>query len=222
MAQQAAEAKPPYVTFAAVAVEDRAATLTNGAYTTKDVDFAFITPAGSKDIIEREVKDWFENIEKQADEKRFPTSWVRAFKESYKAWKEGNELPIHGTPIKTWPVPSPAQRQNLLNLHVTTVEALAECNEDVIRRLGMGGRPLKQQASDWLAANSDSAGKLANEMTQLRSRLEALEAESETLRDQNRDLRAQVNLDKPEVEPAGAVAGGLLDASEPVAVRKPL
>ena len=65
---QVAEARPPYVTFEAVAVEDRAASIEAGYYKTRDVDFAFITPQGSKDRIERNVKDWFEQLEQQCQQ----------------------------------------------------------------------------------------------------------------------------------------------------------
>lgn len=67
-----AEARPPYVMFETRAVEDRAASLEKGHYVTRDVDYAIITPMGSKDRTERVIKEWFDQLQQQVAEGRFP------------------------------------------------------------------------------------------------------------------------------------------------------
>lgn len=183
--------RPPYVTFETRAEEDRAASIEQGAYATKDVDYAFITPAGSKDRIERRVAEWFENLQQQVGEGRFPREWFNAYKEAYAAWKADRELPEDGHPIKNWPVASPSQCKSLLDLHIRTVEDLAVANEETLGRLGMGGRGLKQRAVDWL--QSANAGKVSGEMQELREANSALTIRNQSLEDQMRTLQAQVD-----------------------------
>lgn len=182
--------RPAYVTFERRAVEDRQATLENGMYMSRDVDFALITPMGSKDRVERVVDEWFENLKQQAQEQRIPLEWVRAYKEAYAAWKEDREIPIDGHSVMNWAVLSPAQVKQLLDLRVRTVEDLAVANEETIARLGMGGRALKQRAVDFLA--SRDAGKVSGEMEKLRQENEALKIRNESIETQLAALQAQV------------------------------
>lgn len=164
---QVAEPRPPYVTFETRAVEDRDASLLAGHFVTKDVDFAVITPQGSKDRVERIVSEWFEALTQHVQEQRFPSEWLRAFREAYTAWKEGREIPTVGTPVLTWPVASPAQVRQLLDLKIRTVEDLAGANEETLGRLGMGGRALKDRAKAWLET-ANSVGKVSEEVAALR------------------------------------------------------
>lgn len=188
---QAVEARPPYVVFETKAIEDRQATIEAGYYKTKDVDFAIVTPQGSKDRIERNVKDWFEQVSQQVTENRFPQEWLTAYRSSYQAWKEGRELPVSGTSVMHWPVASPAQVKSLLDAKVRTVEDLAQANEETIGRLGMGGRALKEKAVNWLAV-AGSSGKMTEELAALQVKLREAEARNATLETQLRDLITEV------------------------------
>jgi hypothetical protein len=188
---QAAEARPPFVSFEAKAVEDREQTIATGYYQTKDVDYALITPQGSKDRIEREVNDWFINLRQQTAEGRFPAEWLRHFEGAYKAWKNGQELPLNGTPIKTWPALSPSQVKQILEVELRTVEDLAAANEETIMRLGMGGRALKDKAVSWLSAAS-TTGKAAEELAASRAAVSDMKLRNEALEKQVKDLAAQV------------------------------
>lgn len=189
---QAAEARPPYVTYETKAIEDRAATIEAGFYKTRDVDFAIVTPQGSKDRTERNVKEWFAQLEQMVQENRFPREWMTAFRGSYAAWKEGREIPVDGTSVMYWPVASPSQVKSLLDAKLRTVEDLAAANEESIHRLGMGGRALKDKAVAWLAAAS-GPGKVSEELTALRTQLEAATARNQLLETQLRELATQVS-----------------------------
>lgn len=187
---QQAEERPPYVAFETRAVEDRTASLAQGCPVTRDVDFAVITPAGSRDMIEREVSDWFVMLAGQVAEGRFSALWFDGYKRSFELWKQGQETPESGTPVKNWPMASPAEVKMLLELRVRTVEDLANANEETILRLGMGGRALKDRAAAYIKAVGPS--KIANEIAALRVELDNLRVRNETLEEQNQKLMAQV------------------------------
>lgn len=178
------EGRPAYVVFETHAEEDRQATLDAGHYVPKDVDYAFITPQGSKDRIPRQVQDWFANLEGEVQSGRLPEAWLASYKAKYKAWKEGSALPESGTPVVNWPAISPGQVKALQAAHLLTLEDLAVANEQAIAQLGMGGRQLKQRAIDWLAAAKDT-GKVAEEIS-------ALKAQNTDLAENNARLATQL------------------------------
>lgn len=189
---QKLEERPPYVRFEVRAEEDRQASLDAGHYVGKDVHYALITPMGSKDCIERKADEWFDKLKQDVSEGRCPREWLAAFKEVYKEWCEGREAPVDGTPITDWPPVSPSQVKTLLSLQVRTVEDLAAANEEVLGRIGMGGRALKQRAIDWLTS-SESAGKASGELSALKAANENLQARNEQLETQLKELAAKVD-----------------------------
>lgn len=188
---QAAEARPPFVSFELKAEEDRAASIEAGYYKTKEVAYALITPQGSKDRIERVATEWLANLAQMVQEERFPREWLRHFQESFRAWNEGKELPLNGTPILTWPVLSPGQVKSILEVNVKTVEDLAVANEETIMRLGMGGRALKEKAVSWLAAAA-GPGKTTEAMAAMKAELSDAKSRNETLEKQVKELAAKV------------------------------
>jgi len=189
---QKLEERPPYVRFEVRAEEDRQASLDAGHYVGKDVHYALITPMGSKDCIERKADEWFDKLKQDVSEGRCPREWLAAFKEVYKEWCEGREAPVNGTPITDWPPVSPSQVKTLLSLQVRTVEDLAAANEEVLGRIGMGGRALKQRAIDWLTS-SESAGKASGELSSLKAANENLQARNTQLEAQLKELVAKVD-----------------------------
>ena len=73
----------------------------------------------------------------------------------YERWKNGQEMPLNGTPIKTWSAISPAQIKNLIAIGILTVEDLANVNGEGLTRIGMGGQNLKKMATNWLETAAD-------------------------------------------------------------------
>jgi len=189
---QIAEARPAYVSFEVRADEDRDASIAAGHYVAKDVDYVLVTPMGSKDRIERIASEWLVKIQQDVTEGRLPREWSHAYQEAYKAWKAGCEVPLTGTAIENWPPASPAQIKMLRSLQLRTVEDLAAANEEVINRIGMGGRALKQRAVDWLASSAGS-GRISEELSALRAANEDLTARNKELADQLRTLVADVS-----------------------------
>lgn len=147
--------RPAYVRFERVAVEDKAASIREGRYVSKDVDFALVTPAYSKDCVEHKIDRWLLNLEKNVRDGRTPKEWADKWKESYKLWKNGQEAPPIGTPIRGWGIISPAQQEMVIHCNCLTVEDLAATNDEGKRRLGMGATELINKAKAWLASMKD-------------------------------------------------------------------
>lgn len=172
------EERPAYVVFEARPVTDKAASLEAGMNVSVDQDWALVTPPYSKDRVEQKVATWFSNLEFNAKNGRIPQAWVKKYHEQYDAWKKGQEIPLNGTPVKNWAIPSPAQTQNLLAAGMKTVEDLAICNDEGLRRLGMGGIELRNKAKAFLASASsvvEENAALKTEVEQLKGSLEAMQ-----------------------------------------------
>lgn len=178
--------RPPFVRFERRGAEDRNASIELGRYVEKDVDVALVTPPGSRDVMVHDVSDWLKNLQRNVAEGRMPEAWFDRYKDQYQRWRQGEELPLDGTPIKGWGVISPAQQKNLIGLNILTVEDLAKLNDEGIRRIGMGGVDLKHKANAWLRQLEDK-GLLTQEHA-------ALKAENKTLKDQLDSLTKQVEM----------------------------
>lgn len=182
---QQVDAKIPYIRFMLEAREDRNASIEAGHVVMKDVEMVSITSPGSKDCVVREVSAWLDSCKQNVDGGRLPQEWLDAYKRAYKYWKETGEIPESGTPLRNWPMITPAHAETLTNLNIRTVEQLAEATEEAISRIGMGGRALKERAANWLEASSGEAGKLT-------MRLEQAETERDQLADTVQQLADRV------------------------------
>jgi len=188
---EASEDRPPYVQFEIRSVEDRDASIKAGSYVGKDVHYAIVTPAGSRDRHEKQVDLWFATLSQAVGEGRFKAEWLDAYRKGYKMWLEGQEIPVEGTPIKNWAVPTPSQRERLLSLNIRTVEDLAKAPDDVVAQVGMGAVALRQRAIDYFA--NRPAEQQAAEMEALRVRAQNLEADNQKLAETVKELTAKVN-----------------------------
>jgi len=164
------EDRPPFIKFEVRPHEDRNASIEAGHYVAVDVDYAVITPAGSKDEIPRIFNEWIEQLTQGIRDGRFKPEYVQAIKGMYEAWKEGLEIPVDGTPIKGWPVLGPSDQENVIAVRIRTVEDLAEANEQTLMSLGIGSRTMKQKAQAWLDS-SNSNGKATEKISALQSEL---------------------------------------------------
>lgn len=175
---QIAQARPPFVEFKRIAVPDSVKTQELGRRVTKDVDFAYIMQPGSRDQVERKATDWLAMIKQKnldASPDAYPDEWVRGFHEKYKAWLDGQEMPLDGTSVKEWALLSPAQAENFIALRILTIEDVAAMTEDALGRFGMGGRELRDKAREWLT-KQEVAGSLAIENQELKQQLADLSA----------------------------------------------
>lgn len=172
---QLMDARPPYIRFEIRAItRQRPATEGGGLYFV-DKDYVLITPHGSKDCIEKVAEEYFPYLREQVRQQMFDPRWLEAYEAAYRAWKADQPMPVNGTPIRNWPAASPAEVKNLLNHSVLAVEDLAQANEELLARLGMGARSLKQRAVDWVTANTNTAPIVA-QMEAMRQSMAGLQA----------------------------------------------
>ena len=177
------QARPPHVTFERRAEEDRQASIEAGRYVSHDVDYAIVTPSGSKDRVERVVTDWFAMLAGEVRAERWPQVWLDQLKSGYDAWVRGQTPPEFGTPLATWPALSPTQVKNWAQVGLRTIEELAEANEEALAAYGMGARDMKARAILFLENAGDSSAlvaklRAAEELiTSMQVRMESLEAQ---------------------------------------------
>lgn len=190
---QASQERPPYVRFEVRATEDRNASEEAGHYVGKDTIFALITPQGSKDTVERVAKEWIEQNVIHARDGRLPQEWADAYKRGYENFKEGREIPPEGTPIMGWTGVGPAHQKAILDANVRTVEDLAIANEATLAAIGIGSRGLKDKAQAYLDT-ANNTGKIAEELTNLRRRVE--DAESRATSAEARSAKLSKQLEK--------------------------
>ena len=212
--------RPAYVRFETRAIEDKAASLKEGHYVGKDVDYALVTPPYSKDVIIFKVDQWLQQLDVDLRNDRIPKAWVDRYREEYQAWKRGQQLPLRGTPIKGWGVISPAQQETLIRMNVLTVEDLAAMNAEGIGRIGMGGITMKDKAAAWLSQVQDK-GPLTQEIAAVKARNRELEASVETLSKQVEKLAAMVGQPVAVVEKEAEIsAADLLEEETPQALTR--
>jgi hypothetical protein len=184
--------RPPYITFERRAVERRKVLEEGGTIEFVDTDYALITPSGSKDVVEKVVAEWLPRLAEDVKRGRLNPQWADAYRAAYKAWKEGQEPPVNGTSVKNWPAVSPAEVKQLIACHVLTIEDLAAANEELIGRLGMGARSLKQRATSWLKERA-GPGSMALALDAMRVRNEELQTRIDEMTKQITGLQQMLN-----------------------------
>jgi hypothetical protein len=187
--------RPPNVEFEERPVPNHQAAIEQGGARFVSVDFAMVRQIGSKDSIEFPAEEWVAKKETEAMNGRYPPEWAAFFRKKYEAFKERREAPVNGFPIREWASISRGQAETCYSIGIRSVEDLAAANEEVIRRLGMGGRALRDTAKAFLesrlahgnaeqlaALKADNATKdetiksLEQKLEMALSRLDALEA----------------------------------------------
>lgn len=184
--------KPPYVQFETRPVEDREASEQAGHVVYRDVIFAIVTPAGTRDRLEKVAEEWLANLEEGVRQERIPAEWPEGYRRKLDLFKSNQEIPLDGTALSLMTTLTPAQVKNCLNANILTVEDLASATEEAMTRIGMGGRDLKQKAQAWLDA-VDSKGKPAQELNELRVKNKTYEAQIASHEETIKKLQAQVS-----------------------------
>lgn len=154
------------------------------------VHMACITPAGSKDVVEKIATEWLDQIRKQALSGTYPLEWAKHFRLSYEEWLKGNELPREGTPLKTWAMLNRQQIAQLLP-QVTTVEDLANVPDSGLDSLGMGGRYARDLARGWIKEARD-VGANAKALADANVKIEQLQQNNERLQARLQALEAKL------------------------------
>lgn len=188
--------RPAYVQFEVRAVEDRTATLESGHFVAKDIIYALVTPAGTKDRLEKNAEEWIKSMEEGVAQERIPAQWLEHYRTALRMFKESREMPEIGTPVTAWPSLSPSQVKLCLDANLRTVEEVAEATEEALARLGMGARAMKQKAKAWLDS-AETTGKVSAELESLRTANAALETRNADLLERVKTLETQLEALKP-------------------------
>jgi hypothetical protein len=100
------------------------------------------------------------------------------FRQAYEAFKLGAAVSGNGTPLEEWPTLTAAKRAELKAINIMTVDQLANLGPDGMKRLGIEGPSLKEQAKLYLdrAAGAAVDARHASEMDEMRRQMDELRA----------------------------------------------
>lgn len=185
------EDRPAYVRFERRAVENKKESLRQGKYVGDDVDYALVTPPYSKDCFEQRADKWLAQNRIYARGGRIPQEWVEHWEKAYNAWKNGQEAPLNGTSVRNWSAISPAQIKTLVSIGMLTIEDVANCNDEGLKRIGMGGVDIRNKAIAWLKGGQDQ-GAVALENAELKKKNAQLEMQVDDLSEKLRLAKMQI------------------------------
>lgn len=141
----------------------------------------------------------------------------------YDAFRKGEEIAVHGTPLEQWSILKRSQVLELKALGFVTVDQLAEMNDHAMQRIPMYGRRLKELAGAFIddaramavvtAATADSDRKDA-ELAALRLQVENMTSQMQTMFTQLQD-----RLNAP--HPLATAIPGMSDPMEAVRMGQP-
>jgi hypothetical protein len=113
------------------------------------------------------------------DAQRDLTGLWDVIKPHFEAWKKGEELPEHGTPLAAWNGCTAAMAKTLKSFDVRTVEDIADLTESQVQKIGLGGLyAVRQAAKRWVEAQGtrDIAAALGEKDAQIEQMQEQLAA----------------------------------------------
>lgn len=174
----------PYIDFFIKAIERRQL---DGSMQYVDEHWIKITALGGKDTVEKPFSEWIVQWQAHADAGRIPRSWPGEYKQAFEQWKKDGEMPILGTPIKSWSVLTPAQRENVLRARIFTVEDLALANDECRTRIGMGANHLIEVAKRWVEEQK-GPGALAAQLEVVLTENQGLQQRVSSLEEQLKQL----------------------------------
>lgn len=153
------------VSFSLEPVFSKLATWQNGGLPTyADMEFVTVSAPGQREtLIHTQATDYYQW--------RFPAE--------YKAFKDGQQAAVTGTPLSIWPYLKPSDVKALEHQGVRTVEQLASLSDSV-----KGMQSLKARAKEFLAAAKDTAkaGVLQDELAQRDAQLAAMQQQLDDLK----------------------------------------
>lgn len=155
------------------------------------VVMACITPAGSKDVVEKIAEEWLDQIKGKALRGEYPLEWSNFFRAQFDEWKKGNELPREGTPVKTWAMITQEQSRRLIAVGYTTVEDLAQVPDSALGQIGLDGRYLRDLARGWIQEAEDK-GVNARRIAEQQVQIDELERANGEMLAQIKTLRAEL------------------------------
>jgi hypothetical protein len=117
--------------------------------------FIYITPHGHHgDPMEFLADDFIARKKQESLSGRYDRNWVEEFKAGLALFRDGAEIPRHGTPIVTWERILKSRREQL-KARFPTVEDLAATPDSSLGDIGMDGRVIRDMARGDIQAKTD-------------------------------------------------------------------
>lgn len=151
----------------------------------KAVDYVVTTSVGQA--------KYTETPQRIVDVKRMVDGTWDVIRPHYERWKEGQELPEHGTPLSAWSGLNSHQIEILHGQRIKTVEDFAALPDSGLERMGPGMRSARDAAKRWVDA-SDTRTAAAQ--------IASVQAENELLKEQMAELMAMLKADNGDEAPA--------------------
>lgn len=118
--------------------------------------------------------DGLDPVDREADHHQAMLARWSIVGPAYEAWKQGQALPVDGTPIAAWALLTPSQVDALKRVNVMTVEAIAEVSDSVLSQLRWpGARELPKLAKQFL--EGASAAEKDRQILEMQERMAAME-----------------------------------------------
>lgn len=105
-----------------------------------------------------------------------PVVWSE-LERHYKAWKEGNEVKIDGTPLEVCNFITKEQLKFIKSIRIYSCEEFANCSDSLLAKINFPGvRGLKEKVK--LFVNSSANNATTNQIAELTARMERLAQEN--------------------------------------------
>lgn len=167
----------PYVRWTVEAIESKDG---DGHIVYSNKYMANIVAAGGKDELVKDAVEWLRELKNKGDRGQFDQAaneyghWYDHFSAQFAKFKAGEELAVVGTPLRAVMAFMKAEVMQCERANIYSLEDLAQANEEGLRNIGIGGRALKDKATQLLASKGDN--KLAEELAAAHVQIEELKA----------------------------------------------
>lgn len=185
----------PYVRFETLTIEDPVRTKAEGRMCYRDQVYAVCLVPGDRGDNSYKIDSFFERKTAEMRNGRVHPDWLAKWRSDYELYKQGQEIPENGTPIKGWKLISGAQQEELLRINIRTVEALANMSDDGIKNFGMGAIELKRRAQAWIKQNESKETDTLL-LTDLMRQVDSLTGQVKSLTEKNDELERAVSKKK--------------------------
>lgn len=170
--------------FKILPMKNEAKSLQAGRPIFDDVECCEIRVGGKRDTYVAQalaVSHWADDPETG---EKVTVTYAERFRRQYHQFKEHGTQTKSGTPLDNAPFLTVSRRAELRALNIYTVEALAVIDGQELKNLGLGGRELKNQASEFIADSLKAAPNM-----QLQAELESLRARNALLEEDAKAIK---------------------------------
>ena len=115
----------------------------------------------------------------------------------YQAFKNGEKMPLQGTPLDQWSQLGVDQVADLKSLGILTVEMLAGLSDDQVQSYGLGGHQIREKAQAYIEYAADQAVP-----QHLAAENERLREDNVSLTTQLSDMQKSIDDNQPNADPA--------------------